>query len=41
MQVTLKDETVYTKNCNSRQMYDYTKLLAISDKGTKYVDEFM
>ena len=28
-------------NCNSRQMYDYTKLLAISDKGTKYVDEFM
>ena len=24
-----------------RQMYDFTKLLAISDTGTKYVDEFM
>jgi len=30
-----------TKRTVCRQMYDFTKLLAISDKGTKYVDEFM
>jgi len=29
------------KKTECKQMYDFTKLLAISESGTKYIDEFM
>ena len=31
---------ILENNILFRQMYDYTKLLAISELGSKYVDEF-